>query len=323
MADQYVAAASVSSATATVVLGGALAFARGAAVSSVIATATLTGAATFARANTVSSATATAVLSGAAKFARAGTVSSVIATANLTGASDTHGVSVCNAMQEIVMMWGLACYKTAPAYAILRAINDLNAAMQTVWNRAQERNFWSGVTITVVVEANTDALDLDDSIQNVTGPCRLTSTKRPLTPIGTLGEMETFSDLYLDGDTSLEPLAYHVERLAQAGNDPARCIFRVTPTPTVQTSFMLDVVMEAPRYTTDDLLTCPIIPMPHRYVESLLLPIARFRAASFSLMAVPQDQMERITREYAQAMEALGLADPLPGKAGDNETRRE
>lgn len=243
------------------------------------------------------------------------------ATPSLTGASDTHGFSLCQVVADALSLWGIFCPKSAPAFAIQRAITDINTAMQVVWNQASERNYWSGTTLTLTIAAGETEQTLVADIQNVVGPCRLESTLRPLVPIGSIGELETFSDIYLDGATGSEPLAYHVNRQAAIGNDPAGCVFMTTPVPTAETKLLLDVVKQAPRYTTDDLATCPIIPIPHTYVESLLLPVVRYHASTFELFAA-KEKKESIDREYLQARELLGMADPLPGKAGDNLPKR-
>lgn len=252
-----------------------------------------------------------------------GVRSSLVGSADLTGASDSHGMSVCDVVKEMLGLWGIFCMKSAPDFALDRALNDLNGSLQTVWNHADERNYWSSDTLTITLASGESSQDLPDDIQNVVGPCRRSDNRRPLVPIGTIGELETFSDLYLDGETAAEPLAYHIERMNQDGNDPAKTKFHVTPAVgDTGMDFLLEVVKEAPRFTAIDMTTCPIIPIPHRYVESLLLPIARYQASAFSLF-VAKDQKETIDREYQQARIALGLADPLPGKAGDNIERRE
>lgn len=239
------------------------------------------------------------------------------ASATLTGGTDTDGLSICDVLDEVLGMWGVFNRCSAPDFAKDAAVNIINASLQLVWNNANERNYWSNSTLTLTFDADASSQDLPDEIQNVVGPCRLSATRRPLAPIGTIGELETFADLYLDGDTVSEPVAYHVERLNQAGNDPAKTVLHVVPAPTVETAFLLEVVNEAPRYVLGDLATCPIIPIPHRYVESLLLPIARYQSSVFHLFR-KTDQKETIDREYQQALVSLGLADPLPGKAGDN-----
>lgn len=244
------------------------------------------------------------------------------ASATLTGASDTVGISLCAIVNEVVNLWGIENKCSAPDFAIDRAINDVNAALQTVWNQSDDRNYWSNETLEITLGIDEASQDLADDIQNVTGPCKLADTKKPLTPAGTLSDLENFSAMFMDGQTADAPIAYHIERAKQSGNDPVKCTLHVTPAPTVETDLLLEVVKEAPRYSKADLDTCPIIPIPHRYAESLLLPVVRYRASSFWLFNTP-DAKEAIDREYLQAMAAIGMADPLPGNAGDNLPERE
>lgn len=269
-------------------------------------------------ANPVSGLKVVATLSGSTAKFSASPLSALTISMSLSGAQELHGMSICDVIDEVLGMWGIFSRCSAPSFAIERAINDINTSMQTVWNHADERNYWSSDTLTITLADGTSSQDLPDNIQNVVGPCRRADNRRPLVPIGTIGELETFADIYLDGETAEEPVAYHIERMNQLGNDPAKCVFHVTPSVDGESmSFLLEVVREAPRFTTNDLRACPVIPIPHRYVESLLLPIARYQASSYYLFR-KADQKETIDREYQQARIALGLADPLPGKAGDN-----
>lgn len=278
----------------------------------------LSGSAEILAAYPTTYAVADGVLGGNAKLLAARPITRATATATLTGASDTHGSSLCDVLDEVLGMWGMFSRCSAPAFAIERAIGDINAALQVVWNNADGRNYWSSDTLTITLADTESSQNLPDDIQNVTGPCRRADNKRPLVPIGTIGELETFSDLYLENETSDEPLAYHIERTNQTGADPAKTVFHVTPPVSgASLGFLLEVTKEAPRYTTGDLTSCPVIPIPHRYVETLLLPIARYQASTFYLFR-KADQKETIDREYQQARISLGLADPLPGKAGDN-----
>lgn len=249
--------------------------------------------------------------------------SSLNASLALTGSLGSDGMSVCAIVKEILMMWGINSLCSAPDFALARAINDLNSGLQTVWNQAQDRNYWTTETLTISFADGASSADLTDDIQNVIGPCRLASNDRPLTAVGTIGEIERFQDLFMNGETSTLPLAFHIDRMKQSGNDPAKCRLLISPAASGATDVRLDVVKEAPRYSTSDLTSCPIIPIPHRYAESLLLPITRYNAASFYLFTNKDNLKESIDREYLQAKVALGLADPLPGKAGDNIGRRE
>jgi hypothetical protein len=339
-----VTAAPVAAATVLLTLSGAAASVQAATVSYASGNVVLTGATASLQANPIVSFVSRIGLYGASSSFNGAFVtrflgdlrltgstatftsranSSFTGSANLTGASDSHGMSFCDVVDELLSMWGIFSRCSAPSVAIDRALNDINTSMQMVWNHADERNYWSSETLTITLADGTSSQNLPNDIQNVVGPCRRADNRRPLVPIGTIGELETFSDLYLDGEGVAEPVAYHVERMNQTGSDPAKCVFHVTPSVDGSSiSFLLEVVKEAPRFTAGDFVACPVVPIPHRYVESLLLPIARYQASSFYLFR-KADQKETIDREYQQARVSLGLADPLPGKAGDNLERRE
>lgn len=266
--------------------------------------------------------TAIATISGFSVSLQAQALQAATATATITGASDSRGMSICELVSDQLAMWGVMCRHVAPDFVIARAIADLNAALQLVWNNAEGRNYWSNETITITLLAAASSQDLANDIQNVVGPCRLEANRRPLVPLGTLGELETFEDMYLNGETTTEPLAYHIDRMNQVGSDPAKCVFHVVPAVTAETDFLLEVVKEAPRFSEDDLNDCPLLPIPHRYVETLLRPIAIYLGSTF-IMFRKADMKASIDREYQQAMISLGLADPLPGDAGDNKNKRE
>ena len=137
--------------------------------------------------------------------------------------------------------------------------------------------------------------------------------------IGTIGELETFVDNYLDGDTTTSPVAYHIERAKQSGSEPSSITLHVVPavSEAAGVAFLIEVVKEAPRFQSADIFSYAPIPIPHKYVETLFLPIARYKASSFYLF-VADKQKEAIERDYQMAMAAIGDADPLPGQAGDN-----
>lgn len=314
MPAQAVAAVFETAFAATPALSVGRSLAVGAAFStSFQASPALTGRAAAVAAQFSTSFTASPKLTGRGRKVAAQFATAFRAVPSLTGASDTHGMSVCDVLGDIISLWGVHCRKNAPSFVIARALADINAAVQTVWNQADERSYWSSSSLTITLAGNATTQVLGNDVQNVIGPCRLASTKRPLVPIDSIGEFEAFADLYLDGETSTESLAYHIDRENQAGEEPVKVTFMVTPACASQQIFTLDVVLEAPRYTTDDLLSCPLFPIPHQYVETLLLPIARYRASSFE-MFVAKDQKESIDRDYLMAMQALGLADPIPAK---------
>jgi len=232
------------------------------------------------------------------------------------------GLTMASVINDILLMWAISDRECAPEFAVTRAINDLNSALQMIWNQAEARDYFTSTTLTITFAANETTKTLPVSIQNVTGPCRIATSKRPLAPVGSIGELESFQSLYLDGDPVSEPVAYYIDRNRQSGSDPVKCDLVLTPAPSATTHIILCVVKEAPRYVLEDIKNDTTIPIPLTYAESLLMPITRYRASSFFLFS-DKDLKETIDRDYVQAMKLIGLADPLPGKAGDNENKRE
>lgn len=258
-----------------------------------------------------------------ALFLMADMPSRATVTGILIGGSDTDGLSLRQLVAAELSLWGIFSVCSAPAWAIERAINDINGALQLVWNNAEGRNYWSTATLTLTLASGVSSQNLPNNIQNVTGPCRISTTKRTLCPVGSIGELETFEDIYLDGRTTSEPVAYHIQRSEQSLMDSAKCVFLITP-PVGATpmSFLLDVTHEAPRFSKYDIEQSPQISLPHAYAETLLLPIIFYKASSYHMFRQP-DQKPTIDREYQQAMVSLGLADPLPGLSGDNSKKGE
>ncbi len=230
------------------------------------------------------------------------------------------GLGVAEVVREILLVWGIERPEKAPAWARDAALNMLNAAMQAVWNRAPDRDYWTRRTLTVPLGAGMAEAVLEDGIRQVAGPVRDAATRRPLARLETPGELENFTDLYLEGGTQGTPAAYYLERHGQPGKEPCKCTLRVVPPPAAPAELLLDATWEAPRFSRNDLDRSPRVPVPHRYVESLLLPIARYRAMS-SHLTVGQERRAQIEAEYAAALMELDQADPLPGGTKGKEAR--
>lgn len=231
-------------------------------------------------------------------------------------------LGACDVVREILMLWGIEDISIAPGFARRRALHDLNAAMQEVWNHARDRNYWTRSTASISFAEGVHSSTMANAVQNVIGPAR-TNYGRPLVPLGSRGELDQFEMLYLEGPPPEEPVAYYIERKHQSGSDPAQCIMHIRPAaPEGGTAVSLDVVNEAPRYSWNDVDNCTVIPIPHRYVESLLLPVARYHAMGCHLF-IARDLTPGIESAYQAARGQLDSADPLPAKSGDNTNRRE
>ena len=247
------------------------------------------------------------------KFSAAVTATSS-ASASIT--TIRNGLTVCDVIRDILMSWGMESPCSAPQMAKIAALNVLNQSMQVVWNQAIDRSYWTTSNLSVAISSGSNTSILTNDIQNVTGPVRLT-TGELLVPLANISEFENFSASFLDGDSASVPVAYYLEREKQSGADPVKCILNIAPTPSSNITVKMEVVTEAPRYSLIDFDSCPLCPIPHKYVESLLMPVCRHMAMSSHLF-IARDRQEAIVNGYAQARLLLDVADPLAGQSGDN-----
>ncbi len=232
-------------------------------------------------------------------------------------------ITLADAVDVVLGTWGMFKRCSAPAYAIEEAVRIVNASLQMVWNNAAEKSYWSRQEIPLSFAVGVDLAACPDEVQNVIGPAWINAAgKQPLVPVGTRSEIDNFASHYLEGESATEPLAYYVDRTNQDGDEPAKVQIRIAPAPTAGTVAILMVaIVEPTRYTVAMIADRPVIPIPHTYVESLLLPICRYNASTFSLF-IGAEQLPSIVAGYRKAVIDLGLADPLPGKAGDNLDKR-
>lgn len=242
----------------------------------------------------------------------------------ITAALDTgrDALGVGNILNEIALMWGLRGTCELRDHDRHRALHDLNRAMQVLWNRAPDRKYWTQGSLEITYAAGVGVVDMENQIQNIVGEASLASGQS-LVPCGTISELEQFGSLFLDSVSTSGPVAYYVERMNQLGDDPARCRVHITPAPTAETAVFLDAVFEPPRFGVNDISRNTPVPIPHRYAESLLLPVVRYYAAQYWQSQVSEEQRRTVEGDYREVAGLLGLADPLPGLSGDNRARRE
>lgn len=230
-------------------------------------------------------------------------------------------LGVCDLMDEILWLWGLTNYCSVDKHIKERAINDINASLQVLWSKARDVDYWSRTTLNVNFTTAQKTAILPDNVQNIVGHVRLINGQ-PLAPLQTRGELDSYPMYYLGTSTremlNDTPQAYYSERLNQSGEDPVRINLHVIPQPHEDMEVLVDVVTESPRYRCNDVLECTSVPIPHKYVESILLPIVRYRAMSFYLFIKPE-RTDMIIAEYQEALIQLGVNDPIQGKEEAND----
>jgi hypothetical protein len=223
-------------------------------------------------------------------------------------------MTVTQVINDILSLWGIESGGTGTLPdAQTRALNDLNTAIQMIWQNPEKLSYFARSEINVTVLANTGSIALT-GIQNVLGPVRITSSLQPLDPIRTRDEYENYAARYFEGVLPPgPPVAYYLDREFQNDEDSISMTLRVVPQPTVNTNITLDVVAPAPEYAWSDYTAGSgvgtTIPLSHGYGESLLLPIARKSATTYYLFFKPE-RATAIEEQYILARQMLGLGSP-------------
>jgi hypothetical protein len=209
-----------------------------------------------------------------------------------------------------MLLWGIEKPDSSASATRARAMIDLNGALELLWANAEQLDYFNQTTIEVTLPGNTESLALEAGIQKIIGPVRLASGQQ-LNPVATRYEAENFGPIYV-GVPSLPngpPIAYYLQRQFQSEADSIALTIFPLPIPAVATPIKLDVVMDCPSYTYDDYCAGTVIPIPHEYGESILIPLARHSAMSHSLFVVPA-RAPMIEAQYLEARKLLGLVAP-------------
>lgn len=175
-----------------------------------------------------------------------------------------------------------------------------------------------------VLTVNPNSVNIETDVQEVEGLIREATTHRPLRPLASMSQLEMFGEAFLGTaiNTTGTPIAAYVQRETTSVAADASIKVFVAPTPTNSFTMQLDVLLKAPRYTWTDVDAGTPLYLPHKYVESILLPIVRQRLST-SLYFVLQEKLGSIEAQAKTAMEQLGLVDPQAGPIKKQKTATE
>ena len=204
----------------------------------------------------------------------------------------------------------------SPPTARAHVLNDIKAALQLM--QLSGDDFFSRTEATLRITAGTAMYELESGMQTILEPVRL-SGGQSLIELRSRSQLDNFGPLFLGSNDAVSagtPLAYFVEPLASGDADTPTLRMHITPTPAENDTITLNVIEEAPTYTTDDLLddadTVP--PVPHKYHESILLPLVRKNVTACDLFVRNAAKLPAIDADYQRALTMLGLADPRTTK---------
>lgn len=210
-------------------------------------------------------------------------------------------------LREIYAVWGIETTDLdGVAFWRSRAIAIVNGAFQVMFAQAHRLGFFNEQPVTVTVPVS-GAVELPANVQAVKDP--LTMGAGPLRKAETRGQFDNLADFYIGSDTPAAPLAYFLDTERKAALDSVGITLRVWPAPDGDTAATFDATLEPPRFDDTSIDAAEILPVPHKWVETILLPICKHTATGDSLFR-RTDLKGEIDAQYARAQQILGLADP-------------
>ena len=142
----------------------------------------------------------------------------------------------------------------------------------------------------------------------------LRSESTPLRPLSTLGQLESWRQTTGAYQTG-RPEYYYVSRKRTGEAEGTSIALEIRPHPDMGSdaevgSLSVDVALEPPRFSWTDFNQSSAVPLPHKYVESLFLPIARYRAMVSQYYVGTQEASASIQSGYQSALAQFGMVDP-------------
>lgn len=209
----------------------------------------------------------------------------------------------------------------APEKAVDDFVVAFNAAIQQMRSDLPQeaRLHFTRDIEEIELEAGIYIYPLPDSVRAVVSPARLTSDERQLHPVASQYEILHFAALHGGSTAVSRPLVYLVHTKSQMEADATAIEIWVAPTPTVTDTMKMQVERELTALAAEDFCesTPATIPVPHQYVESLLVPMICYNMR-WSIWFDRKDLIPLIEQDHIIALRRAGMTDPrIPSVAGD------
>lgn len=213
---------------------------------------------------------------------------------------------------NLIALLGVETSDNSPQAMRDQAFGAIAAAMQQMQGAGED--YYGREEATVTLVAGTGAYTLEKSVQTVLDDPRIGS--RTLKKLETRSLFDNYGPLFL-GKLSRAvpagaPLAYLVESLrdtAGGEDDNVKIRLSLVPVPAAPGSMLVPVTKEPPTYTTANLCDDTEPPVPHKYHESILLPLARWNVVSSSYFSKPE-LVAVLRDDRKRALVLLGMVDP-------------
>lgn len=222
---------------------------------------------------------------------------------------------------DVTQVFGIPTFDDAPAFIQSRVLIDINTAIQQIQQAGED--YFGRETVQVTLIADQENYDLDETIQSVLEPLKL-DDGTSLRKLTSRGQLLQFGQLFLgqldDSVTDAAPLCYYIEstRRNDATFDEVAITLYVAPKPSSAIAsarkLLVPVIRHPSQLTMLDLVAgTSMLPIPHKYVESIFLPLARWNATT-SFLFYEKEKIPRYEQEYKRALKLLGLGDPRTPK---------
>lgn len=131
-------------------------------------------------------------------------------------------------------------------------------------------------------------------------------TEKTITPVSTRYEFDNWTDIY---GTDSGKVYFHDRQHQPSADSCASRLLLQSDSENLPALYTVDVSIEPSRITWADYAANSTVPIPHQYVESLLVPISRWYAMG-SHRYRQRDRHQSLLDQYARALQMLGIVDP-------------
>jgi hypothetical protein len=227
---------------------------------------------------------------------------------------------------DLSQVFGVPDYTSAPQAVKDRLLIDINAAIQQLQDAGED--FYAREDLTVDLVANTQGYTLPKNIQTVLDDVML-DDGTVLKKLTSYGQFLQAGQLFLDQLDNVVPAGtpqfYFVDSqrdTADTTGDNVATTISLVPKPSTAVAAAANLivpVIKEPTPVTAGQLTAGTssLPVPHKYVESIFLPLARWNATT-SYLFYDKERLSRYEDEYVRALKLLGKADPRVPKPTDS-----
>lgn len=227
---------------------------------------------------------------------------------------DGQGLLVRDVVQAAFSLLQGGCGCDLPEDTCLRdaLMLEINACLQTIYARGDRLGYFNRQSETLSFTSGSNGKAFSKGIQGIHGAVRLSASNIPLREVTDRMTFERFTETFC-GTAPSAPRAYHVVAAHESTGDNVSLTLLLAPTPDENLDVKADVIREAPRYLWADVQAGTALQLPHRYAESLLVPLVRDWATSHEWFT-NKELLPQIQAQANTARAVLGLINPAKPK---------